>query len=180
MKRAMPLRNPMRYLRSQSAGSRNKSPAQRPSLALNRPVRERGEMVVQSLGLVLATVSATFATYMISNTDREPEFAGLEHLAIFSRPASSRVAARLIASREQQEVDFTPVGSISGRGRKSSGQGFDLLGFSSGKAVIQGPGTKISLVSQGDIIEGLGRVIAIERRGEKWVVVTSGGLIAND
>ncbi|MBI1867223.1 MAG: hypothetical protein HYS06_02835 [Methylocystis sp.] len=143
----------------------------------------RGETVVRSLGLALAVGAATFASYMISNNDREPEFAGLEHLAIFSRPTTSIIrrmpAEKQTAAGGQSEMDYTPVGSISSAKRNLPVRGFVLLQATSDAAVIQGP-NGVARVSQGDILRGLGRITAIERRGEKWVVVTPSGLIVSN
>lgn len=143
----------------------------------------RGEIVAQSLGLALAVGSATFASYMISNNEREPQFAGLEHLAIFSRPAGSITPRAPTESQpidnRQSEADYTPTGSISRSKRDLPVRGFVLLGATSGSAVIRGP-NGVARISEGDILHGLGRVTAIERRGEKWVVVTPSGLIVSN
>jgi hypothetical protein len=146
-------------------------------------VYDRSETVVQSLGIILAVASTSFASYMISNSEREPQFPGLEHLAIFSRPAMAprrfESAGGRIAKSEPYEVDYTPVGSTPSSRQNQLAPGFNLLGVSSGRAIIQG-NEKIIRVSQGDMIDGLGRIIAIERRREGWVVVTRGGLIVSN
>jgi hypothetical protein len=144
---------------------------------------DRGELIVQSLGLVLAVASTTFATYMISNSERDPNFAGLEHLAIFSRPALGthyrEMIERQIAAAERRSVDYTPVGAIGSSTRNMSAPGFVLLGVNSGLAVVQAPNA-IVRVSKGDMLDGLGRVMSIERRGNKWVVITQSGLIISN
>lgn len=143
--------------------------------------QDQGEMVVRSLGVVLAIASTAFAAYMISDAERRPQFAGLEHLSIFSRPTivAAHRAQTQIASDQQSKVDYTPVGSISESTRDQSVPGFVLLGVRSGAAVIQTPNTIIR-VSQGDLVDGLGRITAIERRGDKWVVITPSGLIVSN
>ncbi len=45
-----------------------------------------------------------------------------------------------------------------------------------GMAILAGPGGIIGVLS-GDVVPGLGRVQSISRRGERWVVATSKGLI---
>jgi hypothetical protein len=181
MDRTMPLPNAARFMRPGPKQFR-KIVAEKTAKPSWR-IRDRGEFLVQSVGLVLAIASTTFATYMISNEDRQPEFAGLEHLAIFSRPASAthqrEITERQFAANGQPNVDYTPVGSISPLRRSVSARGFVVLGASSGIAVVQGP-KAIVRVSPGDPLDGLGRVIAIERRDDKWVVVTSSGLIVSN
>lgn len=150
----------------------------RPSSRRNAPAREPGELAVQSFGVALAVASTGFAAYMISDTERRPQFAGLEHLSIFSKPSHStaRLEPTQVAGGQQKQIDYTPVGSISEPARGASAPGFVLLGVRGGSAVIQTP-TTILRVSQGDLVEGLGRIASIEKRGEKWVIVTSTGLV---
>lgn len=147
----------------------------------DRPAREPGEMIVRSFGVVLAVASTTFAAYMISDTERQPQFAGLEHLSIFSKPAVSaaRRTQTQIAADQHNKVDYTPVGSISEQRQDKAVPGFVLLGVRSGTALIQTQ-NMIARVSPGDVVEGLGRITAIERRGDKWVVVTPSGLIVSN
>lgn len=172
----------LHFTRSMRAHAKEQSGARGATGKLSRASypREhvRGETIVRSLGLLLAIGSLTFASCMISNNERRPEFAGLEHLSIFSKPATSatgRMRAERQTAAEQPALDYAPVSSFS-RSSDRPASGFVLLGATSGSAVIQGPNS-IAWVSQGAIVDGLGRVTAIERRGEKWVVVTTGGLV---
>jgi hypothetical protein len=180
----MPLSNPMRPVRSHPKPfGKRRIDVTTTSTASRRRAHDRGELIVQTRGLMLAVVSTTFATYMISNSERDPAFSGLEHLAIFSRPALGtrhrEMTERQIAASERRDVDYTPVGAIASSTRNSSAPGFVLLGVNSGLAVVQAPNA-IVRVSLGDMLDGLGRVTSIERRGNKWVVVTQSGLIVSN
>lgn len=142
-----------------------------------RPAREIGEMAVRTAGVGLAVVSTAFAAYMISNAERQPQFAGLEHLAIYSRPTV--IAARRIQTQvadQRGKIDFTPVGSIGEAQSEAGVPGFSLLSVRSGVALLQTPNAIIK-VSAGDLVEGLGRVTALERRGENWALVATGGVV---
>lgn len=180
----MPLSNSTRTVRSRPKlfGKRRSDVTATPTASRWR-AHDRGELVVQSMGLMLAVVSTSFATYMISNSERDPNFSGLEHLAIFSRPALGtrhrELTERQIATVERRDVDYTPVGAISSSARNMTAPGFVLLGVNSGLAVVQAPNA-IVRVSLGDMLDGLGRVTSIERRGNKWVVVTQSGLIISN
>lgn len=142
-----------------------------------RPARGIGEMAVGTAGVGLALVSTAFAAYMISDAERQPQFAGLEHLAIYSRPTV--IAAKRIQTQvadQRGKVDFTPVGSIGEPQSEASVPGYSLLSVRSGVALLQTPNAIVK-VSPGDLVEGLGRVTALERRGENWALMTTGGVV---
>lgn len=153
-----------------------------PRVAVRSASRSRqtfaiGEAAVRAAGVGLAVVSAAFAAYMISDTERQPQFSGLEHLAIYSRPTT--IAAKRIQTQiadQRGKVDFTPVGSIGEPQSQAGVPGFSLLSVRSGVALLRTPSAIIK-VSPGDLIEGLGRVTALERRGEHWALVTTGGVV---
>ncbi|PWB94331.1 hypothetical protein [Methylosinus sporium] len=171
--------------------TRRKPPSRKPKVASApfvaerrasppRPAREFGELALRTTGVGLAVVSTAFAAYMISDVERRPQFAGLEHLAIYSRPtviAAKRIQTQLADQRGP--VDYTPVGSIGEPQSETGVPGFSLLSVRSGVALLQTP-TAIVKVSPGDVVEGLGRVAALERHGEKWALVTAGGVIVGD
>jgi hypothetical protein len=137
-----------------------------------------GEAIVRTLGLLLAFVSADFAVSMILDEDRKPQFAGLEHLAIYARPSTlsqHRVpTAGRIGASPQVEVDYAPVGAIATKGAEPR---YILLEATSKYAVVQGP-LGIVRLARGDALTKLGRVLSIERRTDGWAVVTEGGLIS--
>lgn len=141
---------------------------------------QRIEALVHTLGVVLALASAGFASTMIMDADRKPQFAGLEHLAIYSRPTtlSSRRSSRAetsVASR-QAEIDYTPVGAISA---DSVATNYTLLAATAEYAIIRGPLATVRL-ERGDVLPKLGRVTSIEHRAEGWIVVTESGQILRE
>lgn len=92
-------------------------------------------------------------------------------------------------------VDFTPTGSIpapgtvsqSGAASSRSGHGryspegmplpnFQLRDVFDGHALVESR-SALSVVKPGSVIDGAGQVLAIERRGDRWVVLTDKGLI---
>lgn len=138
-----------------------------------------GETVVRTVGIGLAVASTAFAGYMISDVERQPQFAGLEHLAIYSRPAA--IAARRTQTADaRSKVDFTPVGSIAeSQPHEAVIPGFRLIEMRGGAALLETPNA-IVRVSPGDIVVGLGRITAFERRGDKWVAVTPSGIVVGN
>ncbi|WP_159725952.1 hypothetical protein [Methylosinus sp. Ce-a6] len=173
---------------SRSDATRRTPPIEKPKAAPPPLVAQRrtspsgpklaiGEAAVRTVGVGLAVVSTAFAAYMISDAERQPQFAGLEHLAIYSRPTA--IAAKRMQTQiadQRGKVDFTPVGSIGESQSEAGVPGFSLLSVRAGVALLQTP-KAIVKVSPGDLVEGLGRVTALERRGEKWALVTTGGVI---
>lgn len=145
------------------------------------PQSARSEYVLRSVGLLLAVASTAFAAHMIGNADRKPEFAGIEHLAIFSRPsimASRRVKGdrRLSASRDHG-IDYAPVGALSAGDEAFGASSFYVLEASPQSALIRGPRGEILRVMKGDILAGVGRIDAIVRRRGRWTVLTADGVI---
>lgn len=143
------------------------------------PAREFGETAVRAVGVALAIGSTAFAAFMISDAERKPQFAGIEHLAIYSRPtviAAQRAQTQVADQRSK--VDYTPVGSIAEQ-QEPTIPGFLLLEVRSGAALVQTPNS-IVRVSPGDVLAGLGRITSFERRGEKWVVVTQSGIVVGN
>ena len=141
------------------------------------------EATLRLFGLALAIGATAFASHMIADTDRRPQFAGLEHLSIFSKP--TRSAARRVekdgrtAAVRGPGIDYTPVGAVSRSNIERSSSGFVLVEATPDFAILQTPRGGRVRVSRGDTLEGLGRVYAIERRGGQWVVVTSNGVIGD-
>ncbi|MBY6242158.1 hypothetical protein [Methylosinus sp. Sm6] len=171
--------------RTDAARRAPSGPAPAPGLFAERRATPRprahnvGENIVRSLGVGLAVASTGFAGYMISDTERRPQFAGIEHLAIYSRPATlAAQRAQMQVAQSQPKVDYSPVGSI-GETREPTIPGFRLLEVRAGAALLETP-SAIVRVSPGDVVAGLGRITAFERRGDKWVLVTPSGIVAGN
>ena len=93
-------------------------------------------------------------------------------------------------------VDFTPTGSLGASPGPSGGDGkaapkgrvrpgaegrplpnFTLRDVFDGKALVESR-SSLSVVKPGSMLDGAGEVLSIERRGDRWVVLTSNGVIA--
>lgn len=132
-------------------------------------------------GVVLATASMAFAVHMISDTDRKPEFSGIEHLAIFSRPTRpARVRDVDIASGGTQQngarqIDYAPVGSIRRPHAERALTAITLIEASPEHALIRLPDGKIAQLSRGDHIPGVGQILEIAAKEGRWIVTTERG-----
>ncbi len=139
------------------------------------PQMDRWEAGLKLTGLALASGSIVFAAYMISDYKGEPRITGIEHLAIYSKPALH------LALRQQDkppaELDRMPVGSIGNGESGAALTGYEILKASRDEALLRLPQGRIIRVSSGSRIAGLGAVIAIERQAGKWSLVTEGGVI---
>jgi hypothetical protein len=138
------------------------------------------ENLVRAMTGAMAVASATFATHMIADGERLPEFAGVEYLSVFKRPGS--VARRVDGSRSGVEiavVDRSAVGSIK---KKEAGavapatSQYHVREASADSALLVAP-DRVFRVREGDRIANLGLIVSIEPRMGKWVVVTQSGEI---
>ena len=145
--------------------------------SLGRAVR--GENFLRFTGVALAVGSTAFAARMITDTNYQPQFAGIEHLSIFAKPVRTHTA-RLDEpdfSRRAAGVDYTPIGVVKGASHDHAKTGYVLLEGSSTDALLRTPRGETLHVTRGSALDTLGRVTAIERRAEHWVVVTSSGAV---
>jgi hypothetical protein len=146
------------------------------------------EFGIRVASVALAGGSMTFAAVMIADSERQPRVTGVEYLSIFSKPAllaAQRAQQQqasepqiVVAEKTEPEIDYTPIGTVPDDKRAETPiNGFKLLEASGDSALIRGPRGSSMRVWKGDVIDGVGRVVSIEKRGDRWAVVTSNGLI---
>jgi hypothetical protein len=70
-----------------------------------------------------------------------------------------------------------PVGSIKKSAASAVLTGYELLEASPEWALLRLPEGRITRVSRGGRIGGLGGVLSIEKRGDNWALVTEKGVI---
>ena len=94
-----------------------------------------------------------------------------------ARPA---VPVQRLAPGAAAKISLGPPSTESNADRRQNAiEGWTIQGIYSGTAVLAGP-DGIRRVSPGDTVPGVGRVDSIVRRGSRWVVITSGGMITAD
>lgn len=155
-------------------------------------------------GIAAAMSSAIFAGYMIARDNSHPTFGGAEHLMLFAQPLGGGSLQRKIDAGvgEDQSVDYNATGSIrrvppgepseSRGGAAQSGadkiqadatraqlKGYILSFVQNGAAIIRSAQGSY-VVSPGATLPGGGKVLAIERRADKWIVVTARGIITEE
>lgn len=139
------------------------------------PQIDVGETGLKLAGLALAAGSVLFAAAMLSDQRGAPQITGIQHLAIYSKPATQLVARQ--RGKPKVLIDDMPVGSI-GKSRPSAAlTGYEILDASSDGALLRLPQGRVLRVSRGARIAGLGSVLAIERQGNEWTLVTEAGVI---
>ncbi len=148
-----------------------------------------------STGVLTAVVSASFAAYMVSTDHPHPMFGGIEHLMIFAQP-SHGLPRTMVAEAPapvaiaQPGIDYTITGAIPQNSAPSIGApvtdlpepivgSYVLHDVHDGAAIVVARNDDVYQVERGSILPGVGRVLAISRRGGKWVVVTAQGLITD-
>ncbi|SED39128.1 hypothetical protein SAMN05519104_3448 [Rhizobiales bacterium GAS188] len=154
---------------------------------------ERG---LGAVGFGLAVASGSFASYMISDSGRQPHFSGAEYLTVFAKLTPSGHGS----NRDGGEPDDLATASVGRDAAPGSSDGADksastrvdvvgsisaapamvrnyvLRSVSRGTALIDSP-EGLREVRRGAILPNAGLVTAIEQREGKWVVVTSQGII---
>ncbi|HEY0145686.1 MAG TPA: hypothetical protein VGB93_05960 [Methylovirgula sp.] len=139
------------------------------------------------VGGATAVVCASFAIYMSAHP--RPAFNGLEHLMIFAQPNYQDPAsiAETAPPADRKGIDYIATGTIHAARASAPPPSIDfdvplvsnyrLHYVRDGEALIVGKDDAVYRVGLGTMVPGVGRVIAIERRGDQWVVVTPRGLI---
>jgi hypothetical protein len=94
-----------------------------------------------------------------------------------ARPA---VPVQRLAPGAAAKISLGPPSTESNADRRQNAiEGWTIQGIYGGTATLAGP-NGIRRVSPGDMVPGVGRVDSIVRRGSRWVVITSGGMITTD
>jgi hypothetical protein len=156
-------------------------------------------------GAGTAVASVVFACVMLMSDTSHPSFGGGEYLLLFTRPLHAVTPDRpqLAAAGRHRPlgVDYTATGSIgtAAQDKTSDSNGdpaaqasetaktrgapmrlskdYALSSVSGGVATIKSPKGSF-VVETGSLMPNGDLVVSIDRREGRWVVVTSGGLIA--
>lgn len=169
-----------------------------PEDVLQAQARERmTDMLLGSLGLSAAAVSASFAVYMITvspsgGAATSPSRivmalgTGVEHQAVRAVAAPPDMTAEPAGAAADQALDFTPIGTIPAatgpRPGKAASQAkavlpdFAVRDVFDDTALVEAHGT-LQMVQPGSVIAGAGEVLSIARTEEGWVVKTAEGTI---
>lgn len=143
--------------------------------SLRLPRFDLSDAAFKFTGLALAGGSIVFASEMISGSRNTPRITGMEHLAIYARPANH--ASSLERQVSHPAVDFTPTGSITKIARGALLTAYEILDATKEGALVRLPEGRVTRVSKGNRLAGLGRVLSLHLEGRKWVLVTEGGII---
>ena len=134
---------------------------------------------------------------VFARSDRPYQAAGAQHPGPKSAtPGGDAPSAGRTETADGGGVDFAPTGSVAGsasadgagadsgaaaRPRRGSDgpalPGFTLRDVFDGKALVESR-SSLSVVKPGSVLDGAGEVLSIEKRGERWVVLTANGVIA--
>jgi hypothetical protein len=145
-------------------------------------------------GIAAAVGSASFAGFMLAHDNSPPIFGGIEHLMIFAQPIHGH-RPPLLERLETRSVDYRATGSIEPRpvSNAAGGEsprsdekqdsargalaGYVLRFAPRGDVFVEGP--KGSFVAvPGANLPNAGRILSIQNRNGRWVVMTETGMIA--
>jgi hypothetical protein len=155
------------------------------------------DQTIVAVGFAAALASAGFAGVMMSTDHSHPMFGGIEHLMLFAQPLHGKPPA-VIAQGESvplsADVDYSATGSIKRKDVRLAGnpivrapaeptepiiKTYVLHEAQAGVAVVEGRGTAYR-IQPGNLLPGAGRVLSVEQRDDKWVVVTTQGIIVDN
>jgi hypothetical protein len=124
-------------------------------------------------GIALAGMSAVFALSMTTSPPSAPGIRGIEHFSIYAQRGRPTPAFR---GPRTPSIDYQPIGSLK-QGGDLRLVGFEILQASRESAMLRTPEGRVTRISPGKRVAGLGIVIAIEPRGRGWVIKTEAGAI---
>lgn len=154
------------------------------------------DQILVSTGLAAALASAGFAVMMMSTDHSHPMFGGIEHLMLFAQPLH-RNDPTLMARTEKEQpaepgIDYNTTGTIPHRqlpgvdrddlpplrlpATEPVIKAYVVQEARIGIALVQGRGAAYRVLP-GAFLPGAGRVLSIEQRDGRWVVVTTQGVI---
>jgi hypothetical protein len=152
-----------------------------------------GDLALKILGVACAAGSVWFAAHMFTHQEGGPRINAIEDFAIFAQPnrihaveAAVRAAADAGASRKTGRaisIDMTPIG-VAASNPASDGasarpdrkpaatQDIKITALSDRDALLETP-DGYRRVAIGDEIPEIGKIIAIRRMDEYWILIGS-------
>jgi hypothetical protein len=152
-------------------------------------------------GVAAAVGSASFAGFMIARDNSHRLFGGIEHLMIFAQPIGAAGShRRLLLEQASAPPDDDATGSIASplpradaeraRPARDAGaadddqpepagrpaKGYVLRFTRKGAIVVEGPKGSFAAVP-GVVLPDRGRILSIENRNGRWVVLTENGMV---
>jgi len=155
-------------------------------------------------GVAAAIGSASFAGFMVARDNSHPLFGGIEHLMIFAQPIGATGGSRRPEPETAmaRSVDYDATGSIKRPSRRAGDdgaisawngvppeaadkpdaarapvKGYVLRFTQKGAMVVDGPKGSYA-AAPGVVLPDRGRILSIQNRNGRWVVLTENGVIA--
>jgi hypothetical protein len=137
------------------------------------------DLSLRAFGAALAGGSIVFAGYMLAYGDGQVRILGMEHLAIFAQPRGPAITgpspSELSPLANETAVDMAATGSVTAPApRTQTARPLQIVAARSDRIWLRMDG-KIVAVSPGEVVPGLGRIVAILRRGGEWRVLDDRG-----
>jgi hypothetical protein len=143
------------------------------------------DLALKAVGLACAAGSVWFAVFMFNHQDSGPRIYAMQDFAIFAQPnrvkaveAAVRAAAaegRTRGPKRMLTIDMTPVGAVPPRPEAKAQperRQVRIVELNEDNALLESE-NGFRRVRMGDEAPEIGRVIAIRRMGDYWVVVAS-------
>ena len=142
------------------------------------------DLALKAIGFACAAGSVWFAVFMFAHQDGGPRIYAMQDFAIFAQPnrvkaveAAVRAAAegRTRGPKRSISIDMTPVGAVPARpeaGGQPERRNVRIVELNDDNALLESA-NGFRRVRIGDEAPEIGRIIAIRRISDYWVVVAS-------
>ena len=144
------------------------------------------DLALKGVGLACAAGSIWFAAYMINHEGEAPRINAMEEFALFAQPNRVRAVEAAVRGAPAQidprrtgrilEIDMTPIGATQIRPPSKSDSGvrrdLRIVELNADGALLETT-EGYRRIKVGDELPEIGKIIAIRRMAEYWIVVAS-------
>jgi len=143
------------------------------------------DLALKGVGLACAAGSVWFAAYMVNHQGEAPRINAMEEFALFTQPNRVRAVEAAIRGTPAQndprrtgkvlEIDMTPIGATrvhTPSKADSPRRDLRIVELNPNSALLE-TSEGYRRIKVGDDMPEIGKIIAIRRMSEYWIVVAS-------
>ncbi|MCW2284630.1 hypothetical protein M2323_002517 [Rhodoblastus acidophilus] len=143
------------------------------------------DLALKGVGLACAAGSVWFAAYMVNHQGEAPRVNAMEEFALFAQPNRVRAVEAALRGAPAQsdpkrtgkvlEIDMTPIGATQIRApakAETARRDLRIVELNPDSALLE-TSEGYRRIRVGDDMPEIGKIIAIRRMAEYWIVVAS-------
>jgi hypothetical protein len=135
------------------------------------------EIAIRAVGTALASLSVTFAGYMLANGGGMVRVNGMEHLAIFAQPRGTDRSAKALVFPSLTDLDWpvdtAPTGSVDDAPKRTPAP-VEIVAAQADRVWLRLDGA-IRVAAPGDDVPRVGHIAAIVPRDGGWALLDNKG-----